>query len=94
MSTCTTKATATKAFATSAHTSKSATNGATTATDCIHSNVYRSFTMESPMVDVLETCRRVYSEHAAIVNAKNYHWERVWNMMNYMADRLKVANRH
>ena len=50
-------------------------------------------TMESPMVDVLETCRRIYSEHAAIVNANNYHWERVWNMMNYLADRLKLANR-
>ena len=49
--------------------------------------------MESPMVDVLETCRRIYSEHAAIVNANNNHWERVWNMMNYLADRLKLANR-
>jgi len=45
-------------------------------------------TMESPMEDVLDACRRIYSDHAAIVNANNYHWERVWNMMNYLADRL------
>ena len=49
-------------------------------------------TAESQLVDVLASCRLLYLRHSAIVNANNCHWDKVWNMTNYMAERLKVEH--
>ena len=49
-------------------------------------------TAESQLVDVLASCRLLYLRHSAIVNANNCHWDKVWNMTNFMAERLKVEH--
>jgi hypothetical protein len=40
-------------------------------------------------IEIMQWCRNIEAEHMAIVRANNYHWLRVFELMDYMGRRLR-----